>query len=124
MSLALAPHTQTLPRSKLRLTITFLATEEHGSRASPELKSDWRRKLQPHRDLQGEGHGGGMWRQEQRRQGHSGPLWGWGLASHRNTEAIPQTPTTHTSRVPWTSLCSQPPGPSDRSGLCRRKMRI
>lgn len=59
MASALALHTQTFPRCKPILTITFLATEEHGSRASPELKSDWRRKLQPHHDLQGEEGGGG-----------------------------------------------------------------
>lgn len=43
-----------LTRSKLGLTVMFLATEEHGSRASPELERDWRGKLQPQNDLQGE----------------------------------------------------------------------
>ena len=39
----------------------FLATEEHRSRASPELERDWRGKLQPQNDLPGEmeGHGEG-----------------------------------------------------------------
>lgn len=59
LALCWALHSQTFPRPKLGLTVTFLATEEHGSRASPELKSDWRRKLQSHHDLQGEGCEGG-----------------------------------------------------------------
>lgn len=45
--------------------------------------------------------------QEQRRQGHRVPP-GWGLASCRNSEFIPQTLTTHTLWALWTSLCSQP----------------
>lgn len=59
MSVALceALPSQTFPRPKLGLTVTFLATEEHGSRASPELKSDRRRELQAHHDLQREGCG-------------------------------------------------------------------
>lgn len=82
-------HPQTFPRSELRLTIEFLATEEHGSRASPELESDWRRELQVHRDLQAEGCGG---KSREDRVARAPP--GWGLASCRNTQLSPQTPTT------------------------------
>lgn len=41
---------QTFLGSERRLTIIFLATEEHRSRASPELERDRRRKLQSHQD--------------------------------------------------------------------------
>ena len=37
--------------------MAFLAAEEHGPRASPQLEGDRRRKLQAHHDLQGRGVG-------------------------------------------------------------------
>lgn len=59
LALCWALRSHTFPGPKLGLTVTFLATEEHGSRAGPELESDWGRKLQSHHDLQGAGCVGG-----------------------------------------------------------------
>ena len=116
LSLCWALYSKTFIGSELGLTVTFLATEEHRSRASPELERDWRGKLQPQNDLQGEmeghgegrrgreGGGRGAGRGEEGETGQGTETWHlrWGvgeLASGRNTQFIP-SPPPHTSGVP------------------------
>ena len=137
LSLCWALYSKTFLGSKLGLTVMFLATEEHRSRASPELERDWRGKLQPQNDLQGEmqGHGregeaekGEEEGQGEGRRGRQDKVlrpgtWDGGWGSLPQAEILNLFPPLHNTLQGFPEpLCTlKPPGLPCWGGLCQRR---